>query len=184
MGEAYSYWWLNSGDISVRQVSKPLAMVRIKDFDANCHAALTAAFEIAWPDRPNTIAIRGALTVHWMSPEEWLVMGASAATVVELVRRGCMNHLYHVADVTDGRVIFEISGTYARDVLAKGCSLDLHPRSFHPGRCAQSLLAQIPVLVAAPAESTIPFIVTVDVSFTTYLRTWFEDAAREYISQS
>ena len=52
-----------------------------------------------------------------------------------------------ITDVTDGRVAFRLAGPSAREVLAKGCPLDLHPRAFAPGRCAQSLLAKASVLI-------------------------------------
>ena len=34
-----------------------------------------------------------------------------------------------------------LSGAAVRNVLAKGCSLDLHSSKFRAGKCAQSLLA-------------------------------------------
>jgi sarcosine oxidase subunit gamma len=36
---------------------------------------------------------------------------------------------------------------FGREVLAKGCPLDLCPEIFPPGRCAQSVLAGIAILV-------------------------------------
>ena len=36
-------------------------------------------------------------------------------------------------------------GETARNLIAKGCPLDLHPRVFAAGRCAQSVLAKADV---------------------------------------
>ncbi|WP_306171542.1 sarcosine oxidase subunit gamma, partial [Burkholderia pseudomallei] len=41
-------------------------------------------------------------------------------------------------DVGSGYTVVEVSGARARDVLARGCPLDLHPRVFGVGQCAQS----------------------------------------------
>ena len=88
-----------------------------------------------------------------------------------------------ITDVTDGRVAFRVAGPSARDVLAKGCPLDLHPRAFPPGRCAQSLLAKASVLIHLvddDPERGPSFDVYVARSFAQYLWTWLEDAGREY----
>ena len=72
------------------------------------------------------------------------------------------------------------AGRHARDVLAKGCALDLHPRAFAPGRCAQTLLARAQVILeqlrrrarlpAARPRRRSP----------AYLATWLLDAMAEF----
>jgi sarcosine oxidase subunit gamma len=52
-----------------------------------------------------------------------------------------------VVDQSHGRAVLRLAGRRARDVLAKGCRLDLHPRAFRPGRCAQTVIAQVAVLL-------------------------------------
>jgi sarcosine oxidase subunit gamma len=52
-----------------------------------------------------------------------------------------------VVDQSHGRAVLRLAGPRARDVLAKGCRLDLHPRVFTPGMCAQTVIAQIGVLL-------------------------------------
>jgi sarcosine oxidase subunit gamma len=68
-------------------------------------------------------------------------------------------------------------------VLAKGCPLDLHPRAFATGNCAQSLLAKASVLIHLPnddAQRGPTFDLYVARSFAHYLFAWLEDAGREY----
>jgi sarcosine oxidase subunit gamma len=61
----------------------------------------------------------------------------------------------------------------------KGCSLDLHPRVFNAGDCAQSGLARCHMLLHQINE--IPtYDVYVHRSFSHYAWRWLEDAAREY----
>jgi sarcosine oxidase subunit gamma len=84
-----------------------------------------------------------------------------------------------VVDVSDSRAVITLSGPRALDVLAKGCPLDLHPRVFSPGRCAQSLLAKAHVLLHRVDDAP-TFEIYVHRSFADYLWTWLEDAAAEY----
>ena len=86
---------------------------------------------------------------------------------------------FAVSDVSDSRAVIGIAGINARDVLMKGCSLDLHPRVFKAGDCAQSGFARCHMLL-----HQINDIPTYDVyihrSFSDYAWRWLEDAAREY----
>ena len=41
-------------------------------------------------------------------------------------------------DIGSGYTVLEIDGPRTRDVLARGCPLDLHPKAFGVGQCAQS----------------------------------------------
>src|SRR2546421_267348 len=52
-----------------------------------------------------------------------------------------------VTDLSASRIIIEIAGPGARALLEKGCGLDLHPRAFTPGCCAQTLFAKLPVIL-------------------------------------
>lgn len=52
-----------------------------------------------------------------------------------------------VIDVSDAHAVLDLSGPLAREVLARGCPLDLHPRALPPGRCARTTLAGVAVVV-------------------------------------
>jgi sarcosine oxidase subunit gamma len=47
-----------------------------------------------------------------------------------------------VVDVGANRTTLLVSGPAARAVLERGCTLDLHPRSFTAGHCAQTTFAR------------------------------------------
>ena len=72
-----------------------------------------------------------------------------------------------------------MSGPSARDVLAKGCPLDLHPAVFGPGDCAQTLLAKANVTLRCVDDSP-RFELIVRRSFAEYAALWLHDAAMEY----
>jgi sarcosine oxidase, subunit gamma len=79
-----------------------------------------------------------------------------------------------VVDVCAQRTVIELSGPGSLDVLMQGCSIDLHPRVFHEGRCAQTMLARAQVIllpVGPPA-----YWIFVSTSFTGYAEAWLRDA--------
>ena len=81
-----------------------------------------------------------------------------------------------INDVSGGQLALQISGGAARDVFAKGCTLDFHPRVFMSGMCAQSGLGKASVLFTLP-NSDDEFYVVVRRSFADYLLRWLHDAA-------
>ena len=91
------------------------------------------------PVVPNT----GSDAVLWLGPAEWLVFGASERQL----RAALGDTPGSVVDVSANRVVYELSGPDAREVLEQGCSIDLHPRAFGPGRCAQTMLARANVVL-------------------------------------
>ena len=140
------------------------------------------------PTKPNTSAGSDDLSdgprAVWLAPDEWLVVSAADSGIADSFIEATAGCGGSVTDVSDARTVICLSGRRARDVLMKGCPLDLHPAVFEPGRCAQSLLARAAVILYRRADETAgggaSFDIHVTRSFAEYLWTWLEDAAAEY----
>jgi sarcosine oxidase subunit gamma len=139
-------------------------------------ARAASALGLDAPPAPNRIgAARGAECL-WLGPEEWLVVGAAAerAALRQALERAVGPDDGAVVDLSSARVILELSGPSARDVLASCCALDLHPRAFGPGRCAQTLVGKAPVLLAF-ADERPTYRLYVRPSFAGYVVGWLLD---------
>ena len=143
--------------------------------------AAAAALGLELPKTPNTTASGGALTALWLGPDEWLVVGPPdrEGDIAEGLRAALAGRHCAVTDVTEGRAVIGLAGGHARDVLMKGCPLDLHPREFKPGDCAQSTLAKATVILHQTSDAP-AYDIYVERSFADYLWSWLEDAALEY----
>src|SRR5690606_35640043 len=84
-----------------------------------------------------------------------------------------------IADVSANRVTLELSGPKAREVIAKGCGLDLHSRAFRPGQCAQTVLARSQAVIWQIDEAP-TYRLLVRPSFAGYVADFLIDAMREY----
>jgi sarcosine oxidase subunit gamma len=148
-------------------------------------AAVGRVLDLLLPGEPCTAAAKAQIAALWLGPDEWLVTcpAHDVPRLVGALREALADVHAAITDVTDGRVAFRLAGPSARDVLAKGCPLDLHPRAFPVGSCAQSLLAKATVLIHLlddDPERAPSFDVYVARSFAHYLWMWLEDAGREY----
>jgi sarcosine oxidase subunit gamma len=119
------------------------------------------------PVVPNT----GSEAVLWLGPDQWLVFGASEPEL----RAALGDTPGSVVDVSANRIALELAGPGAREVLEQGCSIDLHPRAFGPGRCAQTMLARANV-VLHQLDDAPTYRLLVRPSFADYLRSWLRDA--------
>ena len=119
------------------------------------------------------------LTVFWMGPDRWWLVGDDAAlpSINELRQRLAAFNAAAV-EIGDAFVAIEIAGQKARDVLAKGCTIDLHPRAFESGSVVQSNLAKAQITLYQFDEMA--YRIFARRSFAEYLWTWLEDAGIEY----
>jgi sarcosine oxidase subunit gamma len=152
--------------------------------DAPFLAAVEGVLDMGLPVDPNTIAEGGDVTACWMGPDEWLLVlrpGAQTRCVTDL-REALGEHHASAVDTTGGYTLVNVSGPRRRELLAKGCTLDLHPGSFFPGQCAQTNLGKAGVLLIPrgdPSDAQ-SFDVIVRRSFADYLGLWLHHSAREY----
>jgi len=133
------------------------------------------------PTTPSTYVRNDAVTVIWLGPEEWLVTGSQSAPALEAQLRSVVGeHGGAAIDVSAQRTTLRLGGSHARDVLAKGCSLDLHPAVFSAGTAAQTTLGLAGVILIALDDAGLDYRILVRASFARYLADWLIDAAEEF----
>ncbi len=101
------------------------------------------------PREPRTSVTWGDMRVLWLSVDQWLVL-APRSRVPELVQtlRQKLERVHSlVVDVSDMRAILRIEGEGAREVLLKGCSLDLLSDEYKPGTVRRMRFAEIAALL-------------------------------------
>ena len=152
--------------------------VRGRDADAALEDAVARGLGFAAPTIPNTVTRAGARSALWLAPGTWRILGApddDAAALVTALRAAIPPALAGVVDVSDAYATVRILGADARQSLARGCPLDLHPRAFGAGRCARTLLAGLDVLLDQRDDAP-TFDVEVRRSVAPYLWSWLTGA--------
>jgi len=111
--------------------------------DPQFRASAQSALGTALPLEPNTAGRSTHCAILWLGPDEWLLTARHSGFVNErLAISGGF-----LTDVSSGKAAWQITGPRSTDLLAKGCSLDLHTRAFPDGNCAQTALAHVAVLL-------------------------------------
>jgi len=142
--------------------------------------ALNPVLGLELPTTPNT-SRSAHLTVLWLAATKWLIMGPSLGSgELKLQLAAALSGVPHlISDYSDARTGIEVSGRQARTVLSRVCPLDLHPRTFSAGQCAQSIIARAPLLLHQ-ADELPAFHLYVDRSLFAYAWAWLVDAGSEF----
>ena len=137
------------------------------------------------PATPNTWVATDTGRAIWLGPDEWLLTSTTdSPEELELAVQDEVRPAGGAAaDVSAQRISLRLNGTRVRELLAKGCAIDLHPRVFTPGSAVQTMLGRAGVILLAPGTAgtdDTELLVLVRSSFAGYLADWLLDAALEY----
>ena len=133
-----------------------------------------------FPPANNMVSSAGARHIVWLGPDEALLL-CEAGMERDLRRKisaDLADQHFAATNVTDALCVLQVAGPDVRAVLAKGCALDLHPKKFVPGQCAQTMLVHAGVTIIATDENC--FLLICRTSFAAYMLDWLQDAALEF----
>jgi sarcosine oxidase subunit gamma len=104
------------------------------------------------------IAHAGETSLAWMSPDEAMVFCAydEADELAQALREALTGAHALVANVSDARATFELTGAQVREVIAKVAPVDMD--RFAPGEIRRTRLAQIPAAFWMPEEGRLRLI--------------------------
>ncbi|MBZ3906010.1 sarcosine oxidase subunit gamma [Streptomyces griseiscabiei] len=158
-----------------------LGMVNLRvDPESEAADRIAKTLGVPLPARCGQTSTSGSRTVVWLGPDEWLVLShTEAGTVAAELREALADTPGSVVDVSANRTTLELTGPAAREVLEKGCPLDLHPRAFAPGQAVSTTVGPVAVLLWQ-VDDTPTYRLFPRSSFADYLARWLIDAMSEY----
>ncbi|MEM8948283.1 MAG: sarcosine oxidase subunit gamma family protein [Pseudomonadota bacterium] len=141
--------------------------------------AIGRTLDLLLPTEPSQSAVQGETAALWVGPDQWLITCPRSNVEQIAERLGEATDGVHssITDISAARALFRLRGPDALEVLAKGCPLDLHPRTVQPGYVAGSILAKITVLIHLRETDSVDLYL--GRSFADYLWTWLEEAGMD-----
>jgi sarcosine oxidase subunit gamma len=159
----------------------PCHIIRVQswDIEARAPSSVEHLLGIVWP-RDTGFVASGVADVICTGPTDWLVIATDSAAVARLqpLATAFEGSTFRATDVSQALQRVEIDGREVRELLAKGCSIDLHPSRFPPGRSVRTRFTGMPVIIRCTGASTFECLVTL--SYSDYLLTWLQDAELEF----
>ena len=142
-------------------------------------AKMLSVTELEPPTGPRRVSNKG-FAVIGTAPGQWLAVAESKeARALPGMLGVALKGLATVVDLSDGKAVLRISGGRARDTLAKGCSLDLHPTVFNPGSAATTPVALIDCVIWQ-VDETPSYDLAVPSSYAESFWSWLTASAAEF----
>lgn len=138
---------------------------------------IQSAHGVQLPVSPRVVEA-GDASFLWSGPSHWLVLSAQA-TDLESRICGHLGDAASVFDQGDSRILLELSGRRARDVLAKGVSIDLDPAVFRRGDAAITTATHLSLLLWQVSDAPVYRLLTMRTYFGSFWH-WFAASAAEY----
>lgn len=124
---------------------------------------------------PCTLTRARDADILWLGPDEFLLLAPPGRQpyLLREIREAVGPEFATVTDVSAQHTTLDLSGPGVRDVLARGCAIDLDPRVSPPGTCVRTLLARAGVILLVEAPGRIRLLVRS--SFASYVTDWLAD---------
>ena len=143
-----------------------------------CESVLGASLPI---ENNTFVSTNNGIDILWYGPDEWLLITPqhAAPKLSKRLIEALQDVFSAVNEVTGGYTLLELSGSAARELLTKGCPMDLHPSVFSAGQCAQTLIGKTGFTLYQ-TDNAPAYKLLVRRSFADYLGHWLLDAAQEF----
>lgn len=114
------------------------------------------------------------------APKQWMLIseGGNGGSFSQSIRE-YIGEFGYVSEQSHARAVLRITGTHARELLSKGCRLDLHPRAMSAGACASTTIAHVGILLHQ-VDGTPAYDLLVYSGFARYFWEWLEESAAEF----
>ncbi|MCY4030517.1 MAG: hypothetical protein OXF05_00170 [Hyphomicrobiales bacterium] len=115
-----------------------------------------------------------------LAPKQWMLVseGGKDGSFSQTIRE-YIGEFGYVSEQSHSRAVLRIGGTHARELLSKGCRLDLHPRVMSAGACASTTIAHVGVLLHQVDDAPV-YDLLVYSGFAQYFWEWLEESAAEF----
>jgi sarcosine oxidase subunit gamma len=137
---------------------------------------ILAAFRVEALPRIGASATASGSFLLGIGPGLWLLIAADNAPP-EFPGAKFEAAFEVVVETGDAWTQFAISGSASRDLLAKGCALDLHPGAFREGGCAVTRFAELRCVLH---DVGVGYRLFVGRSYAASLAEWLIEAAAEF----
>ena len=100
--------------------------------------------ELEFPNENSKVTTNNKTRILWNAPKTWLII-SSKENIVDIIKGKCSEENFAITDISHSRAVIQIKGAQAREVLKKGCPLNIS--EFEINNCAGSVFHGITIVV-------------------------------------
>ena len=100
--------------------------------------------ELEFPNENLKVTTNNKTRILWNAPKTWLII-SNKENIIEIIKGKCSEENFAITDISHSRAVIQIKGAQAREVLKKGCPLNIS--EFEINNCAGSVFHGITIVV-------------------------------------
>ena len=132
---------------------------------------------LEFPKESSLVSANIETRILWTAPRTWLIISTKEEIVKE-INESCNANNFAVTDISHSRAVIKIKGSNAREVLKKGCPLNIN--EIKKNTCAGTIFHGITIVVDCIEDKTEDFNLLVLRSFGESFYHHITDAALEF----
>ena len=168
--------------LTIKEIS-PIMKLNLRGKSREFLSIIGKNINMILPVEANTSSSSDKYTSMWLSPDEWMIISNNLidkeinSYEIEnlLFNKISKTNLGAVTDVSDQFVLINLIGEKVFDLLSTGCPFNFNKFKTKKGAVAQTLLAQVDVIIHHKELNNINLFVRR--SFSEHLMSWIHDAA-------
>ena len=100
--------------------------------------------DLEFPLNNLKVSVNKQTRILWNAPRTWLVISFKE-NIINTIKEKCDDGNFAITDISHSRTVIQIKGLQAREVLKKGCPINLN--EFEKSNCAGSVFHGITIMV-------------------------------------
>ena len=100
--------------------------------------------DLEFPNKNSKVTTNNKTRILWSAPKTWLII-SDKENIIDIIKGKCSEENFAITDISHSRAVIQIKGAQAREVLKKGCPLNIS--EFEINNCAGSVFHGITIVV-------------------------------------
>ena len=168
--------------LSIKEIS-PIMKLNLRGKNRDFLSTIGKNINMILPLEANTSSSSDKYISMWLSPDEWMVVSNNTVDKENnnyeieklLFNKISKTNLGAITDVSDQFVLINLNGENVFNLLSTGCPFNFNDFKTKKGAVAQTLLAQIDIIIHHRELNNVNLFVRR--SFSEHLISWIDDAA-------
>ena len=135
----------NEKDLLQISEVKNLAIIQIVQYKRSKIQLSTIQIEgLGFPMENSKVESNKETRILWSAPRTWFVI-SKKENIINNIKEKCTDENFAITDISHSRAVIQIKGLQAREILKKGCPLNIN--EFKTNNCAGTIFHGISILV-------------------------------------